>query len=422
MTADGKTLYMIDTRERDKAALMAVDAQTGAAKLIAESEKADVSGSIRDPFSGEVLAYTVNYIKPEYTPVGDAIKADIDYLKANLKGQWYVASQTKDNSVWVIVNDAITEPVAFLTYDRAGKSLTKLFSTHPKLDDAPLSPMFGVEIASRDGLTLVSYLTLPLGSDADGDGKPERPVPMVLNVHGGPWSRDNFGYNSEHQWLANRGYAVLSVNYRGSRGFGKNFINASDREWGGKMHDDLIDAVKWAIDSGVTTSDKVAIYGGSYGGYATLVGMTFTPTTFACGVDIVGVSNLTTFLNTIPPYWESGRKIWYRRIGDPTNPADAEFLKSRSPVYKADQIQRPLLIAQGANDPRVNKAESDQVVEAMKAKTLPGRRIALRSMRFRKPSCRNASAARSSRWEKTSRTPVSRCSKASTMFPGSRKL
>jgi dipeptidyl aminopeptidase/acylaminoacyl peptidase len=371
MTNDGKILYMTETRGRDKAALTATDVESGNSTVVAESDKVDIFTSINEPLSGRVLGYDVDYVKSEWHAVDDTIKADIDYLNTNLKGQWSVASQTTDNNLWILANDPVTEPISYYAYDRGAKSLTKLFTGRPNLEGAPLSPMYGVEIASRDGKTLVSYLTLPLGSDADGDSKPEKPVSLVLNVHGGPWGRDSYGYDPEHQWLANRGYGVLSVNFRASTGFGKGFTNAGDREWGAKMHDDLLDAVKWAVDNGVTTADKVAIYGGSYGGYATLAGLTFTPTTFACGVDIVGPSNLVTLINTIPPYWESNRKQFHRRIGDPTTPEGAEFLTSRSPLTKADQIQRPLLIAQGANDPRVKKAESDQIVAAMKAKNIP---------------------------------------------------
>jgi len=196
-------------------------------------------------------------------------------------------------------------------------------------------------------------------------------VPLVLLVHGGPWARDDFGYNPYHQWLANRGYAVLSVNYRGSTGFGKSFIEAANLEWAGKMHDDLIDAVQWAIDQKVSPADKIAIMGGSYGGYATLVGLTFTPTTFACGVDIVGPSNLETLLKTIPPYWTAGIQQFHRRMGNPNTPEGLAFLKERSPLYKAGNIVRPLLIGQGANDPRVNQAESDQIVTAMQQKGIP---------------------------------------------------
>jgi dipeptidyl aminopeptidase/acylaminoacyl peptidase len=193
----------------------------------------------------------------------------------------------------------------------------------------------------------------------------------VLLVHGGPWGRDVYGYNSMHQWLANRGYAVLSSNFRGSTGFGKAHLNAGDREWGAKMHDDLIDAVEWAVKSGIAPKDKVAIMGGSYGGYATLAGLTFTPETFACGVDIVGPSNLQTLLSTIPPYWEAGKATFAKRVGDLNTPDGQALLKARSPLTHAHRIKRPLLIGQGANDPRVKQAESDQIVKAMQEKGIP---------------------------------------------------
>jgi dipeptidyl aminopeptidase/acylaminoacyl peptidase len=195
-------------------------------------------------------------------------------------------------------------------------------------------------------------------------GQEGKNLPVVLNVHGGPWGRDAWGYDPEAQWLANRGYACLQVNFRGSTGYGKDFLNAGDREWGGKMHDDLVDAVQWAVDQGIADPARVAIYGGSYGGYAALVGATFTPDLFCCAVDIVGPSNLVTLLKSIPPYWSTMRATMYKRVGNPeTEPA---FLESRSPLFKADRIQIPMLIAQGANDPRVAQAEAEQIVEAMK--------------------------------------------------------
>jgi dipeptidyl aminopeptidase/acylaminoacyl peptidase len=212
---------------------------------------------------------------------------------------------------------------------------------------------------------------LPPGSDPDGDGKPDKPVPMVLNVHGGPWARDSWGYDSEHQWLANRGYAVLAVNYRGSTGFGKSFVNAANAEWAGKMHDDLIDAVNWAVDNGVAQKDKVAIMGGSYGGYATLVGMTFTPDVFAAGVDIVGPSSLVTLLENVPPYWAPFMPVMKIRVGDVDTEEGKQKLLERSPLRLVDKIKKPLLIGQGANDPRVTQLEADQIVEAMQKKKIP---------------------------------------------------
>jgi dipeptidyl aminopeptidase/acylaminoacyl peptidase len=228
-----------------------------------------------------------------------------------------------------------------------------------------------VVVPASDGLGLVSYYTLPVQSDPDNDGKPAGPLPMVLFVHGGPWARDYWGYDPYHQWLANRGYAVLSVNFRGSTGLGKAFVNAGDHEWAGKMHQDLIDAVDWAVKEGIADPQRVGIMGGSYGGYATLVGLTFTPDKFACGVDIVGPSNLITLLSTIPPYWAPMIEIFTQRVGDHRTEEGRKLLTERSPLSRVDQIKRPLLIGQGANDPRVKQAESDQIVAAMKNHKIP---------------------------------------------------
>ncbi|QJD91160.1 S9 family peptidase [Duganella dendranthematis] len=370
-TADGKTLYWIDSRNRNTAALVAQDVASGKATVIAEDTRADIGQPLFDERTGRVQAYTVNYLKQEYIPVDNSIKEDLAFLKKNTKGQFAVTSRTEAEDKWLVAVDPVTAPASTWLYDRKAKKLTQLYVSRPELDGAPLAAMHPQEIKSRDGLTLVSYLTLPKSVDANGSGKASKPVPMVLLVHGGPWARDGFGYNGYHQWLANRGYAVLSVNYRGSTGFGKKFISAGDLQWGRKMHDDLIDAVDWAVKNGVTTADKVAIMGGSYGGYATLAGLTFTPTTFACGVDIVGPSNLFTLLQTIPPYWEAGKQQFYKRMGDPTTDAGKALLKERSPLNFAADIQRPLLIGQGANDPRVNVRESEQIVAAMAAKNIP---------------------------------------------------
>jgi dipeptidyl aminopeptidase/acylaminoacyl peptidase len=368
----GTTLYVIDSRDRDKAALVAIDPDTGAKKVLAESNKADVSDTLANPASGKIEAAEIEYLRDEWQAIDPAIKADIDFLDANARGQWKVTSRSYDDSKWTVRVDRVTEPLAFWLYDRKAKQLTKLFTARPNLEGAPLSPMYPVEIKSRDGLTLVSYLTLPRGSDPGGSGRPAKPLPMVLFVHGGPWARDSLGYDPFHQWLANRGYAVLSVNYRASSGFGKNFVNVADMQFAGTMHDDLIDAVKWAVDNGVAQKDKVAIAGGSYGGYATLVGMTFTPDTFACGVDIVGPSNLVTLIESFPPYWQPFMEAsWYKHVGDPRTEEGKKFLLSRSPITKVDQIKRPLLIGQGANDPRVTRNESDQIVAAMNARNIP---------------------------------------------------
>ncbi|MEY3138593.1 MAG: hypothetical protein RL580_2325, partial [Pseudomonadota bacterium] len=370
-TTDSKTLYWIDSRGRNTTALVAQDVASGKTRVIGESARADVSNTMSNPRSGEIEAYAVNFLREEWTALDSKVGADLAWLREQLKGDVSVTTRTDDDRLWTVAVDPVVASPSVYLFDRAQRTLKQLYVSRPELQGAPLQPMHTLELKSRDGLTLPSYLTLPPGSDANGDGRPEAPVPLVLVVHGGPWARDDYGYDAYHQWLANRGYAVLSVNFRGSTGFGKQFVEAANLEWAGKMHDDLIDAVQWAINNKVAPADKIAIMGGSYGGYATLVGLTFTPTTFACGVDIVGPSNLETLLKTIPPYWTAGIAQFHQRMGNPNTAEGLKLLKERSPLYKAGNIVRPLLIGQGANDPRVNQAESDQIVSAMKSKGIP---------------------------------------------------
>ncbi|NVM75694.1 dipeptidyl aminopeptidase/acylaminoacyl peptidase [Duganella sp. SG902] len=370
-TADGATLYWIDSRNRDTAALVAQDVASGKTTVLAEDGRSDIGNGLFDPRTGRAQAYSVEYLKHEYIPLSNDLKADLEFLRTHTKGKFTITSRTEADDKWLVAVDPVTAPASTWLYERKAKKLTQLYVSRPELEGAPLAAMHAQEIKARDGLTLVSYLTLPKSVDPGGSGKAAKPAPLVLLVHGGPWARDSFGYNGYHQWLANRGYAVLSVNYRGSTGFGKNFISAADLQWGRKMHDDLLDAVDWAVKRGVTSADKVAIMGGSYGGYAALAGVAFTPTTFACGVDIVGPSNLFTLLQTIPPYWEAGKQQFYKRMGDPTTDEGKALLKERSPLNYAANIQRPLLIGQGANDPRVNVRESEQIVDAMAARNIP---------------------------------------------------
>ncbi|MEH6422271.1 S9 family peptidase [Pseudomonas sp. CGJS7] len=374
-TNDGKTLYSMDSRGRDTAALYATEVASGKKTVLLENPRADLSGILTDARSGQARAASVNYLREEWTPIGSEFAADLKTLAKLGPGEVAINAQTLDDKIWIVSYSAAESPGTYYRYDRAGKGkgkLTKLFDVRPALAGKPLVPMHPVEIRSRDGLNLVSYLTLPRGADADGDGRADKPVPMVLFVHGGPWARDEYGYAGTYQWLANRGYAVLNVNYRGSTGFGKQFLNKADGEFAGKMHEDLLDAVDWAVKQGVTTPDQVAIMGGSYGGYATLVGLTFTPTTFKCGVDIVGPANLVTLINSFPAYWGPQlESTWYKRVGDPRTEAGRKKLLERSPLTRVDAITRPLLIGHGANDPRVIQAESDALVEAMKKKGTP---------------------------------------------------
>ena len=366
-TRDGKTFYRVSSIGRDKAALLAVDWQTGDERLLAEHPKADIGRVLLHPQTFVAQAVSARYMRNDWIPLEEGIAADLKHLHAELPGEVDIADRTHDDSRWVVVAGAAEAPATYHLYERKGRKLTKLFEAREELKPYRLAPMHGEVVRSRDGLELVSYLTLPAG-----EGKrPKRPLPMVLLVHGGPWARDLYGFDPNHQWLADRGLAVLSVNFRGSTGFGKAFVNAGDLEWGRKMHDDLIDAVDWAVKQDIAERGRVAIMGGSYGGYATLAALAFTPEVFRCGVDIVGPSNLETLLATIPPYWAAFYENLTRRVGDPRTEQGRKLLQERSPLNSASAITKPLLICQGANDPRVKQAESDQIITAMHAKGLP---------------------------------------------------
>ena len=361
----GKILYMIDSRGRNTAALVSVDLKTGNKKVIFEDPQADLSNVMIHPTEKTIEAAASEYLRTEWKILDNSVQPDLDYLKTVTDGDLNITGRSLDNNIWTVAYVKDNGPVKYYIYDRPNKKAKFLFTNRKELESVNLSKMYPVEIKSRDGLSLVCYLSLPYKSDTKMNGHPDKPLPMVLFVHGGPWARDSWGYHSYHQWLANRGYAVLSVNYRGSTGFGKDFINAGNKEWAGKMHNDLIDAVNWAINEKIADKDKIAIMGGSYGGYATLVGLTFTPDVFACGVDIVGPSNLQTLLETIPPYWAPMVNVFTTRVGDHRTVEGRKLLNERSPLNYTDKIKKPLLIGQGANDPRVKQTESDQIVKAM---------------------------------------------------------
>jgi len=273
--------------------------------------------------------------------------------------------------IWLVVTSSDKESIRYYLYNRTeadeSQSIVYLLSYNTKLENYTLASMHAVEVPISDGLREVCYYVLPLESDPDQTGRPNVPLPTILSVHGGPWSAVSWGLDTEMQAWASRGYAVLTCNFRGSTGYGKNFLNAGNREWGRKMQNDLTDAVRWAVKHHIADPEKVAIMGGSYGGYATLAGMAFTPDVYACGVDIVGISNLETDMKSIPPYWKPVFESFkYRVGGDPYTEEGKAFLEKISPLYSVEQIRKPLLIAQGANDPRVNRNESDQIVEALK--------------------------------------------------------
>lgn len=363
ISKSGDIVYGVDSRNRDTAALVSMPAERGGADkatVLFASDKADVSGSIMDPFTKVPQGVMVHYLREEWTPLNDSIAMDIEGIQELGSGDFNITSRTLDDRTWVIAMVQDAGPVTYWIWDRDAQKGTYLFSHRSDLEKYELAPMEAIEIPTRDGLTMTAYLTKP--KNVQG------PTPMVLLVHGGPWARDAWGYNPMHQWLADRGYAVLSPNFRGSTGFGKSFLNAGNRQWYAAMQDDLVDATNWAIENKIAESDHIAIMGGSYGGYATLAALTRDPELYAAGVDIVGPSHVATLLETIPPYWKPMIRMFETRVG---SLEEREYLDSISPLTHVDKIKRPLLIAQGANDPRVKISESDQIVEAMESRDLP---------------------------------------------------
>ena len=360
-------VYWYDSEGSDKSNLVKMHLKTKDTKTLAKGNKADITYTLIHPITKEILAVGENYLRWEVRPLVPDIKEDFEVLEKIDVGEMSIVSNTVDYKKWVVVFEDDISPSRYYLYDIITKRASFLFYKNSKLRGLPLVNMKPIEIKSRDGLTLVSYLSMPKTRKRDA------PIPMVLTVHGGPIGiRDVWGLNKEHQYWANRGYAVLSVNYRGSGGFGKKFIKAAYGEYGRKMHDDLIDAVNWAIKEKIADPKKIAIMGGSYGGYATLVGAAMTPDVFACAIATVGMSNLITALETIPPYWQphyESMKIMYG--GDPKTEEGRALLRARSPLTYADNISKPLLIMHGNNDPRVKKSESDQIVEAMKKRGIP---------------------------------------------------
>jgi len=357
---DPNMLYIIGNHGANAVRLLKVNLATGKEEVVpgAEDKEYDIGGVMMEEKSRSPVAVAFTKARTEWKPLDPRYAGDLAALAKVRRGDFTVTSKTADEAKWLVAYTIDNGPTAYYIYNRATQKADFLFVNNSKLEKVTLAQTEPVTYKAKDGLTIHGYLTTPVGVPAKG-------LPTVLYVHGGPWARDTWGYNPAIQWLANRGYAVLQVNYRGSTGYGKAYLNAGNREWAGKMHHDLIDGVDWLVSTGVADPKKVGIAGGSYGGYATLVGLTFTPEVFACGVDIVGPSSIPTLIKSIPPYWKPLRGLFDKRVGNIDT--EEEFLKQRSPLYLADQIQKPLLIGQGANDPRVKQAESDQIVAAMRA-------------------------------------------------------
>ena len=358
-TLNGKGLYLQDSRAVNAGRLVKLDIASGDITAIAEDPQYDVGNIMIHPDTYEIQAVAFDKDRVAWTVLDESIKPDFEHMRDIHPGDFSIVSRNDDDNTWIIAFTVDNGPVPFYIYDRKNQTVHFLFDNQPELNKYTLANMKPIEFTARDGLVIHGYLTLPTSEQQTN-------LPMVLNVHGGPWARDTWGYDPEAQWLTNRGYATLQINFRGSSGYGKEFINAGDREWGRNMHNDLVDAVNWTVQQGIADPKRIAIYGGSYGGYAALVGATFTPDLFCCAVDIVGPSNLITLIKTVPPYWSTFLATFHKRVGNPDT--EEEFLKSRSPLFKVDQIKIPLLIAQGANDPRVKQSEAEQIVEAMKSK------------------------------------------------------
>jgi dipeptidyl aminopeptidase/acylaminoacyl peptidase len=353
---DGKSLLLASSAGAETAQLVRMDLATGTAEVLAGDPAADVSGVKIHPDTREPQFVMVQKARSEYLVLDESVAGDLAAIRALHPGDPSIQNTDDADQIWLVsfTNDA--GPVPFYAYDRRSGTSQFLFEHQPALSGYQLAAMEPFSFHARDGLTIHGYLTFPPGVERSQ-------LPAVLNVHGGPWARDRWGFGPEAQWLANRGYLCIQVNFRGSTGYGKAFINAGDREWGAAMQDDLSDAVAHVIGQGWADPARVAIYGGSYGGYAALAGAAFTPGLYACAVDIVGPSNLITLIETIPPYWAPLIAQFHNRVGNPET--DRDFLWSRSPLSAADRITVPLLIAQGANDPRVKQAESEQIVAAL---------------------------------------------------------
>ena len=358
-TKDGNHIFLRDPKNANTTCLIKMEIATGKVSVLASDPDYDVQDILIHPDTYEVQAVAFEKARKEWLVIDKSIERDFETIKELDRGDFRITGRDYSDNIWLISFTKDNGPVTYYAFDRKKKEGTFLFCEQPELNDYTLANMEPVSFTARDGLTIHGYISFPPGKDKAN-------LPLILKVHGGPWYRDSWGYDPDVQLFANRGYACLQINFRGSTGYGKDFFNAGDKELGGKMQDDLSDGVKWAINQGICDTEKIAIYGRSYGGYAALAGVTFTPDLFCCGISAYGMSNLITFIENIPPYWASDIPMFIKKIGNPETERD--FLKSRSPLFKVDKIKVPLLIAHGANDVHVKTSETEQIVKIMKDK------------------------------------------------------
>lgn len=362
ISKDNQYIYLLDSTGSNTAKFVKMNIQDKTQETLYQDPNYDVSWAIIHPDTLEIQLIALTKERDHHVIFDENIRDDIEKIKhLHEEGDFFIANRSINDEIWLVGYTRDNGAVPYYRYDRKLKEFSFLFYHQSEINNFKLAKLEPMSFTSRDGLLIHGYISFPVNEE-------RKNLPLVLNVHGGPWSRDYYGFDPEVHLFTNRGYICLQINYRGSTGYGKDFTNAGDHEWGNKMLDDLIDAVKWAISKGYVNPEKIAIYGGSYGGYAALAASTFTQNVFCCAIDIVGPSNLITFINSIPEYWKPFLSMLHKRIGDPKTEED--FLKSRSPLYFVENIKIPLLIAQGAHDPRVKKEESEQIVQALKKKNI----------------------------------------------------
>ncbi len=359
---DGSALLIMTSVDANASRLVRLDLATGREKVLAEDPQYDVSGVVLHPETLEPQSVIFAKDRDEWVHLDTSFGAEVEQLQTRLRGEIGISRSVRSDRRWLVTDAPSDGAVHYYTYDRDAETLDFLFAHKPQLDDYVLAPMQPFAFTARDGLEVHGYVTFPPGIE-------RRDLPAVLNVHGGPWARDDWGFDPEAQWLANRGYACVQVNYRGSVGYGKAFGNAGDKQWGRAMHTDLLDALDHVVSAGWVDKSRIGIMGGSYGGYAALAGAAFTPDVFRCAIDLVGPSNLLTLLNSLPEYWKPQIAFMYAKVGNPETERD--MLWDRSPLSRVDDIRIPILVAQGKNDPRVKQAEAEQIVAALRDKGIP---------------------------------------------------